>query len=133
MKRLLIVTSFLEGSTGLALIVKPSLIVLFLLGSPLANPLSVIITRIAGVALVSLAIVCWFSRKSNNMVGVTIALLFYNLASVVLLGYAGVYESLNGVALWPAVAAHIAMTLWCAMLLYRNKPEDAIRMAMSRQ
>lgn len=121
MKRLLIVTSFLEGATGLALITKPPSVVSVLLGQPLSDPIGIIITRVAGAALVSLAMACWFSRKNKDANGLILALLFYNLASVVLLGYAGLLESLIGTALWPAVAAHIAMAAWCTMLLYRNR------------
>ena len=121
MKKLLIVTSFLEGATGLALLAIPSLIVSILLGSPLTDPLSITITRVAGAALVSLAIVCWFLRRSKAINGLIISILFYNLASVVLLGYAGLYDSLVGVALWPAIAEHILMAGWCAKMLYWDK------------
>ena len=117
MKRLLIVTSFLEGITGLALMLVPSLIVSILLGMPLNDLHSIIITRVAGAALVSIAIACWFSRKSESLNGLIVALLFYNLASAVLLGYAGLHENLNGIALWPAVAAHFVMALWCGKCL----------------
>lgn len=121
MRRFLIVTSFLEGPTGLALIAKPSSVVSVLLGQPLSDPISIVITRVAGAALVSLAIACWFSRNNKDVNGLIIALLFYNLASVVLLGYAGLLESLIGIALWPAVAVHITMAAWCAKMLYWNK------------
>ncbi len=121
MKRLLILTSLLEGATGLALMAKPSSVVTILLGSPLTDPISIIIARLAGAALVSLSITCWFSQKNISVFGLITALLFYNVASVFLLGYAGLYESMNGIGLWPAVAVHIAMALWCAKLLYRIK------------
>lgn len=116
-KGLLIATSFLEGATGLALFTMPSIVIKLLLGSPLTETISVIIARVAGAALVSLAVACWFSRKSENISGLIIALLFYNLASAVLLGFAGLYENLTGIALWPAVAAHIVMALWSARCL----------------
>jgi hypothetical protein len=120
-KKFLIVTSFLEGSTGLVLMSAPSFVVNLLLGSPLADPIGEIIAKVGGVAVVSLALACWFSRKSESINGLVIALLFYNLASIVLLTYAGLYENLNGIALWPAVAIHIAMTLWSAKCLSFTK------------
>lgn len=121
MKRFLIVTSFLEGATGLAMMTAPSLVIKLLLGSPLTDPIAIIITRVAGSALVSLGIACWFSRKSESVKGLIIALLFYNLASVALLGYAGLHENLTGIALWPAVAAHIVMAAWCTKLIFGTK------------
>ena len=121
MKRLLTVTSILEGSTGLALMILPSLIVQVLLGSPLTDPLGIIIARVAGAALVSLAIACWLSRKNENAVGLVIALLFYNPAAAFILGYAGLQEDLTGIALWPAVIAHFVMASWCIKSLYKNK------------
>ncbi len=113
LKGLLISTAFLEGSTGLALMITPSLVINLLFGSPLSDPISIIITKISGVALVSLALACWFSRNGESQNGLGIALLFYNLASVALLGYAGLHENLNGIALWPAIAALIFLALWC--------------------
>ncbi|MBK8982664.1 MAG: hypothetical protein IPM38_10175 [Ignavibacteria bacterium] len=121
MRRLLTVTSLLEGSTGLGLMLMPALIVQILLGSPLTDPPGLTIARVAGAALVSIAVACWLSRKSDNAVGLVSAILFYNLAATFLLGYAGLYEVLTGVALWPAVIAHIVMAAWCVKSLYENK------------
>lgn len=121
MKKMLMATSLFEGATGLALMTSPSFVINLLLGSHLTDPLSIIITRVAGAALVSLAIVCWLLRNSKRINGLIIAILFYNLASIVLLGYAGLHDSLIGVALWPAIAEHIFMAGWCAKLLYWDK------------
>jgi hypothetical protein len=125
MRRLLIVTSFLEGATGLVLIAKPSSVVSVLFGQPLSDPIGIIMTRVAGVALVSLAIACWFSSKNKDAYGLIIALLFYNLASGVLLAFARLHEGLNGMALWPAVATHITMAAWCTILLSTANPHKS--------
>jgi riboflavin transporter FmnP len=74
MRILLIVTSFLEGATGLALIAKPLSLVSVLLGRPLSDPIGILMTRIAGAALVSIAIACWFSRKNKDVNGLIYAL-----------------------------------------------------------
>jgi hypothetical protein len=125
LQKFLMLTSLLEGSTGVALIIAPSFVVDLLLGSPLADPIGVIITRVGGAALGSLALACWFSRKSESINGLVIALLFYNLASIVLLAYAGLFETLNGIVLWPAVAMHSAMALWSAIGLNFTKLNSA--------
>lgn len=121
LRSLLVVTSIFEGATGLALIFKPSFVVSVLLGSSSIDLPGIIITRIAGSALFSLAVVCWFSRENKDANGLLIALLFYNLTSFVLLAHAGWYEGLIGMALWPAVATHLVMSVWCLWLLFWRK------------
>ncbi len=120
MKKLLIVTSILEGSTGLALMVMPVLIIQILLGSPLSDPIGITIARVAGAALVSLAAACWLYRNNDNANGLVIAILIYNPAAAAILGYAGLFENLTGTLLWPAVAAHIVMAAWCVKSLYEK-------------
>lgn len=121
LKRFLIVTAILEGATGLALMTFPEFVSSILLGSSLSDSTGIIIARVAGAALVSLAIACWFLRNSEKINGFLVSLLFYNLASVVFLSYAGLYEGLTGIGLWPAVVAHIALSAWIMRLLYGNK------------
>ncbi len=118
MKRLFIVTSLLEGATGLALMIVPSLVINLLLGSPLTDSISIIVARVAGTVLVSISIACWTLRKNESVKSLIIALLFYNLASVVLLTSAGMQASTTGIALWPAVITHFGMSLWCGKLIY---------------
>ena len=63
MKRLLTITAILEGITGLTLMIVPSLFVMILLGDKLVEPGGIMISRLAGVALLSLAIIYWFYRN----------------------------------------------------------------------
>ena len=62
MRRLLVVTALLEGATGLALVALPSRLVALLLGSSLDAPAAVTVARVAGVALIALALTCWLAR-----------------------------------------------------------------------
>jgi hypothetical protein len=65
MKAFLSLTAILEGITGLALILMliPQIIVPLLLSSPLEGTGGIIAARIAGIAIASLALACWFSKK----------------------------------------------------------------------
>jgi hypothetical protein len=44
----------------------------------------------------------------------------YNISAVAVLAYAGIGFGLHGAALWPAVALHAAMTVWCIACLRRS-------------
>ena len=39
-------------------------------------------------------------------------MLFYNFAVAAVLAFAG-FDARHGVLLWPAVAFHVAMSVWC--------------------
>ena len=63
MKSILIITALIEGVTGLALAIVPSLVVYILLGTSLTDISAILIARLAGAALFTIAIVCWLSRS----------------------------------------------------------------------
>ena len=120
MKALQTLTALIEGATGVALLVVPSFVVKLLLGSPLDSAPAVVLGRVAGAALLALGIACWLARidiQSRAVRGLGAAMLFYNLAAVVLFIYAACYLKLQGVALWPAVILHAAMAAWCIFCL----------------
>lgn len=122
MKHLLIVTAFLEGTTGLALLAAPSSVTEYLLGTSLTDPVGFIMSKVAGSALFSIAIACWLSRKCVNSTTLKITLLYYNLTSVVILGYAGLHENLNGIVLFPAIVTHVVMAFWIVKYVHFFSP-----------
>jgi hypothetical protein len=71
------------------------------------------LARLAGVALMSLAIACWLSRNNAAAAGVVKAMLFYNIAAATLLLYGVVGYKFSGIGLWPAVLIHVLMAAWC--------------------
>jgi hypothetical protein len=85
MKTLLVVTALLEAAAGFALATSPSLFISLLLGSPLDMRSGWVVGRLAGVALLTLGLVCWLARndhQSSVTAGPVAALLFYNAASL---------------------------------------------------
>ena len=66
MKLLLIIAAVLEAATGFALLVMPTVAVSMLLGVPLDTPAGLVVGRIAGAALVALAIACWQARNGER-------------------------------------------------------------------
>ncbi|HSL70983.1 MAG TPA: hypothetical protein VK864_12125 [Longimicrobiales bacterium] len=120
MKILLIVTSVVEAATGLALVLSPSVPVSLLLGASLDTPAAVIVARIAGAALLSLAVACCLARNdehSRATTGLIAALLLYNAAAVAILVHAGTGLGLSGIGLWPTVVLHAGLAVWCIVCL----------------
>lgn len=114
MRKLFIAMATIEMATGLALITSPPMLAWLLLGSPLDPPAALIIARIGGVALLSLATACWFAaddENSRSAGGVMAAMVLYNCGAVILLAYAGVGLGLSGLGLWPAVLVHIVLAV----------------------
>jgi len=120
MRLLLAVTAVIEVGAGLALLFWPSAAVALLLGSGLDTPAAVTLGRLAGAALFALGVACWFARhdvRSCAARGLASAMVLYNLGAVVILGVAGTQLRPVGVALWPVVVLHAAMTVWCVTSL----------------
>jgi predicted MFS family arabinose efflux permease len=111
----------------LALLSLPSTAVVLLLGVPLEAPAAVAAARVAGVALLSLGVVCWFARNDDQSPaarGLVTAMVIYNLGVAVILGAAGVRSLKAGMVLWPAaVLLHAAMAVWCLVILMNRKAE----------
>ncbi len=123
-KSLLIITAVFEAVTGLALLASPALAGVSLAGSPIESIAALIITRIAGAALLAIGLMCWLMRNEGRAAqGVIVGLLIYNLGVVAVLAYAGMGLSVNGTALWPATAMHLGLSGFCIAALRHNKAD----------
>ena len=116
MKLLLIISAVLEGAVGLALLIIPTVVISMLLGVPLDTPAGLVAARLAGAALVALAIACWQARngeRGSPATGVVQAMLFYNLAATMVLVYGGIRLELSSALLWPTIVLHVGLVIWC--------------------
>ena len=52
-------------------------------------------------------------------------MVLYNLGAVIILGTIGISGQSAGIALWPAVVLHTAMTVWCVVCLVDAKTQWA--------
>jgi hypothetical protein len=119
-KALLVVIALSEGATGLALLAAPSMVVVFLIGAGLEEPGAVVVARVAGAALLSLAIACWLVRAAGASLAVRAviaALLLYNVGVAAILIHAVFGSGLSGAGTWPAILLHTAVATWCAACL----------------
>jgi len=114
---------------GVGLLIVPSLVTQVLLGTTLDTPASLSVARVAGAALLTIAIACWLARydaQSCAARGIGSAMVFYNLGAAVILAAAGIQSKLTGIGLWPAVILHAVMTVWCvSQLLGKQSSERA--------
>ena len=118
MRLLLIIAAVLEAGAGLALLLMPTVAVSMLLGAPLDTPTGLVAARVAGAALVALAVACWRARNGDRgspAAGVVEAMLVYNFAATVVLVYAGLRLEMNGSLLWPAIVLHLCLGGWCIL------------------
>jgi hypothetical protein len=80
----------------------PSVVVSLLLGIPFTDPGAILIGRLAGAALISIAVTCWLLRSEPQSFLMVKVMLGYNTFSITLLLYAALVEGIFGPGLWPA-------------------------------
>lgn len=123
MKTFFSATAALEAGTGLALVICPSATAVLLLGTPLAEPAALTVTRVCGAGLLALGVACWLARReaqSQAAEGLVTAMLACILLAVIVLASAGLGYGLHGVLLWPAVIVHAVMAGWCLKIPLRK-------------
>ena len=103
-----------EAATGLALLIVPVLVGKLLLGVEL-DGIALVVARVAGVALIALALACWPGPPWLGM-------LIYSAALTLYLAYLGLSGGSNGILLWPAVLLHLILT---ALLMRQMFPRKA--------
>jgi hypothetical protein len=114
MKNVLIFAAVAEAATGLALLIVPSVVGQLLLGEQFTG-VAIPVARVAGIAVVSLAIACW---PGPPLVG----MLIYSASITLYFAYLG-FAGSTGILLWPAFVVHVMLTalLTCdAKRLRRN-------------
>ena len=120
MKPLLALTALGEAATGLALLVYPPIVVRLLFGADIAGA-GVVMSRVAGAALLAIGVSCWLARNDPGrptQVGLLTGVLIYDIAAAALLAYAGLFLNMAGIALWPAIVLHAALAFWCVVCLW---------------
>jgi len=91
-----------EALTGLALLVLPAFVGRLLLGVELTGA-AVPAARVAGIALIGLAIACLPGRA-------LIGMLTYSALVTLYLGYIAFAGGFAGILLWPAIVLHAVLT-----------------------
>ena len=116
MKKLLIFTGVAEAATGVALLLVPALVGRLLLGVELAG-VSVVVARVAGIALLALGVGCWPGTPLCGM-------LTYNAIGTVYFACLALGGLWAGPLLWPAVGLHALLTVLLASVWFRRSGKD---------
>jgi hypothetical protein len=85
---LLSVTGVVEAATGVALLMAPTLLIEVLLGAEPDTAAGMMVARVAGAAVLSLAVACWLARDDlavSAARGLVTAMLIYNFAVVAII------------------------------------------------
>ncbi|HUO07910.1 MAG TPA: hypothetical protein VM008_06400 [Phycisphaerae bacterium] len=115
MKTLLILAGLAEMATGLALLIVPPLCGRLLFGTELAG-VAIPVARVMGIALLALGVGCCSGS-------ILFALWIYTTAVAVYLAYLGIGMQWTGILLWPAVAAHAALTVLLTKARFAPSPQ----------
>lgn len=110
-----------EIFTGLALLAAPSLVTSLLLGAEMTGP-AVIVGRVAGVALIALAIACRPNARQGDD-GAFAGMLIYNMLVALLLAEAGIRDEASSKLLWPTVGFHAVLALLLAVYWLRERSQ----------
>jgi hypothetical protein len=118
--RVLALASACEAAVGTALLLDPSIALRLLIGVE-ASQEAAVVSRIAGIALLCLAIACWPNRGANELRPPLRAMLIYNAFATIYLGVLGIGGEWVGRLLWPAALLHAVFTAWCWFAIRRRE------------
>jgi len=111
MKRLLHVAALSEVLTGVILLLYPPIAIRLLFDSEIAGA-GVMMSRIAGILMISLGVACW---PDSNILRAFYGMLTYSVVVMLYLVSLGIGREV-GILFWPAVAVHagLSVLLLCA-------------------
>ena len=121
MKKVLVLAAIAEAATGLALLVVPSLVVQLLFDAEIVG-VGVVMSRLAGIALIGLGVACWPCRSASNAL---YGMLTYSSLVTLYLLYLALGGKWNGPLLWPAVLLHAVLTLLLARAWFKPQEDGA--------
>ena len=124
MKKILMLAALAEAGTGVILLAYPPIVVRLLFDAELVGA-SVIMSRLAGIALIGLGAACW---PANPTVRAFYGMVTYSSLAMMYLIYIGVRGEVVGLLLWPAVVVHaILVVVLFRARIKEEKTPDGIR------
>ena len=110
-----------EAGTGVILLAYPSIVVRLLFAAEIAGA-GVIMSRLAGIALIGLGVACW--PGNSDIRQALYGMLAYSMLAMLYLIKIGVRGEAVGLLLWPGVIVHaiLIVLLGGAWLKQRRSP-----------
>ena len=128
--RLLTMAAVLESLAGLALTLAPGAAVAVLLGAE-PHPEGLMLGRLAGVALLALAIACWGARGDQGAgaarTGTLRAITLYNAGAGMLLTVLAATGQADRLVGWSAGILHLGLAAAFAASLWRSEKAPSVR------
>ena len=118
--RVLALAAASEAALGVALLLDPPIVFRLLLGAE-ASGAGLVLSRVAGIALLGLSLACWPDRGASVRRPALRAMLTYNALATLYLVYLGIGGEWVGRLLWPAVVLHAVLTTWCFVAIRRRE------------
>ena len=119
--RVLAVAAASEAMLAVALLLDPPLVFRLLLGTE-ASGAALVMGRVAGIALLGLALACWPEPGASGQRPALRAMATYNALATLYLVYLGLGGAWVGPLLWPAGLLHAVLTAGCLVALRREGP-----------
>jgi hypothetical protein len=121
MNQLLMLAALLETGTGLILLAYPPIVVRLLFDAEIAGA-CIIMSRLAGIALIGLGTACWPGKSAFQPL---YGMLTYSTMAMLYLIVIGARGEGTGPLLWPAVVVHaiLIVLLGSARLKQRKQAE----------
>jgi hypothetical protein len=113
MNTLLAIASVAEAGTGAVLLAYPAIVIRLLFGAEIAAA-GVVMSRIAGIALIGLGVACWPGKTDLQPL---YGMLTYSTLAMLYLIRIGIRGAPVGLLLWPAVVVHAILVI----LLFRER------------
>ena len=120
-KYVLALAALAEAGTGVILVAYPPIVVRLLFGAEIGGA-GLIMSRIAGIALIGLGVACW---PGNPDVQQLYGMLAYSMLAMLYLIRIGIRGAPIGLLLWPAVVAHVILVALLVVALFKNKTSAA--------
>jgi hypothetical protein len=109
-KILLPIAAVGEAAAGLILLVYPPIVVRLLFDAEIAGA-GIVMSRIAGIALIALGFACLPNRDAIGLAPALRGMLSYSLLATLYLVYLGIASEWVGKLLWPAALVHAVVTI----------------------
>jgi hypothetical protein len=103
-----------EAATGVFLLAYPPIVIRLLFGAEIGGA-GMVMSRIAGIALIALGVACWPGRTAFC------GMLTYSALATLYLAYVGLGGEFTGKLLWPAVGLHAILSALLARTVSQLK------------